>query len=67
METETAADRAGELIDRLDNLAHALQLPVPATTHVEQLRKALPDVVRKAKDLYAEITGYDPWEQGEEE
>lgn len=52
----------GLLIDELDNLAHALQIPLPPQMHVEQLKELLPEKVAKLKALYIEITGQNPWE-----
>lgn len=52
----------GQLIDTVDNLAHALKLPLPPAMHVEQLSKALPEVVEKLKKSFIEITGENPWE-----
>ncbi|GAA6121463.1 hypothetical protein Acidovoranil_35680 [Acidovorax sp. FG27] len=48
-------------IDRLDSLASALSLPMPAALHVEALRSALPDVVRSLKAEYLRATGESPW------
>lgn len=51
----------GVLIDEIDNLAHALKLPLPAEMHVEQIRIALPAKVKKIKEIYVEITDENPW------
>lgn len=55
------SDAFAQEIDRLDSLASALSLPLPAAMHVEALRSALPDVVRSLKAEYARATGDDPW------
>ena len=55
-------EQLGLLIDKLDNLAHALLLPMPAEFHVKQMKSALPECVAEFKRLYAEITGENPWE-----
>jgi hypothetical protein len=52
----------GELIDTLDNLAHALQLPLRPEMHVEQLRARLPELVNDFKAVFVESTGENPWE-----
>ena len=52
----------GTLIDRLDNLAHALNLPLRAEMHVEQMRLALPNLVKDFKAAYVHEMGEDPWE-----
>jgi hypothetical protein len=60
--TEEAKEKLGLAIDRVDNLAHALQLKLPAQMHVEQLSEALPDVVKELKAAFVEATGQNPWE-----
>lgn len=52
----------GTLIDRLDNLAHALKLPLSLAMHVEQMRIALPNLVKDFKAAYAKELGENPWE-----
>lgn len=52
----------GIVIDKIDNLAHALQLPIADSTHVRALRDSLPEVVVNLKDLFVKITGENPWE-----
>lgn len=51
----------GLLIDELDNLAHALKLPLPPQMHIEQIKISLPDKVMQLKKMYVEITGENPW------
>lgn len=55
-------EELGGLIDSVDNLAHALQLSLPAEMHVEQMRQLLPEKVEKLKKVFIEITGENPWE-----
>ena len=52
----------GTLIDRLDNLAHALRMPLPDKMHVDILRDSLPKLVTSFKAAYAHELGNDPWE-----
>ena len=54
-------DQIAEQIERLDNLAHALMLPMPASFHVEQMKHQLPEVVKALKAAYAEVAGENPW------
>jgi hypothetical protein len=58
---EDKYERLGLLIDKVDNLAHALQLPLPASMHVEQLRTTLPEAVKELKESFIDITGENPW------
>ena len=60
--TEAQEDALGQDIDSLDNLAHALLLPMPADFHVKQLKSALPELVEKLKNHFADAFGWDPWE-----
>lgn len=55
------AEDLGQLIDEIENLAHALNLPMGADFHVQQLKKLLPEKVDKLKDIYKDIFGDDPW------
>ena len=60
--TERQEDAIGQDIETLDNLAHALLLPMPAEFHVRQLKGALPDLVKRFKKHYADAFGWNPWE-----
>lgn len=59
---EDKYERLGKLIDRLDSLAHALKMPLPAEMHVEGLKKPLPEIVAELKESFVEITGDNPWQ-----
>jgi hypothetical protein len=59
--TEEQKERLGVLIDGIDNLAHALQLPMPASIHVDAMRSSLPEKVAELKQIYVEITKENPW------
>ena len=58
---EDAKDVLGRAIDTLDNLAHALKLPLSANMHVDQLRLSLPEVVAELKRGFIGITNENPW------
>jgi hypothetical protein len=64
MENEQLKEKFGVLIDSIDNLAHALQIQMPATVHVQALRESLPEKVKELKEVYVEITGENPWTNG---
>ena len=51
----------GMAIDSLDNLAHALQLPLADSMHVRVLRTSLPEIVEKLKSGFETLTGKNPW------
>ncbi len=60
--TEAQEDALGQDIDRLDNLFHATNLPMPAEFHLKQLRAALPELIEDMKDHFSDAFGLDPWE-----
>lgn len=59
---EDAMEILGQAIDKVDNLAHGLQLPMPGDFHVKQLKSLLPDAVRELKRGFVAVTGENPWE-----
>lgn len=54
-------DQIGKAADRVDNLIGALQLPLPAQMHVDQLKIALPELRDMLRLIYIAETGEDPW------
>ena len=56
------AERLATLIEELDNLSHALKLPMPAEMHIGPLKVALPEKVKRLKAVYVELFGENPWE-----
>lgn len=52
----------GEAIDKLANLNGALQLPMPDSFHVKQLKVMLPEVISELKSGFVAATGHNPWE-----
>lgn len=57
-----AAETLGQTIDEIDNLAHALTMPLPPHLHLEALRPTLPDLVKRMKAAYVGVVGENPWE-----
>ena len=55
-------EELGQAIDRVDFLAHGLQIPMPDSVHVSQLKVILPDVVAELKAAFVKVTGKNPWE-----
>lgn len=60
--TEEAKEELGRSIDALDNLAHALKMPIPNSIHVNCFREQLPELITNMKKQYSALTGDDPWE-----
>lgn len=56
-----AVDDLGRAIDRVDNLQHALLLPMPAAFHIEQLKAIIPEAVAELKAAFVKVTGENPW------
>ncbi|PLP96953.1 hypothetical protein [Cupriavidus pauculus] len=57
-----AQEQLGQLVDRLDAIGHALQIPMPAQMHVDNLKFVLPDLVVELKDVFVRVTGQSPWD-----
>lgn len=55
-------EQLGKLIDELDNLAHSLQMPLPADMHVRMMKDIIPEKVNQFKKAFVELTGENPWE-----
>jgi hypothetical protein len=58
---EEAKEVLGKAIDEVDNLAHALELPMPADFHVKALKESLPDAIAELKRGFVAVTGENPW------
>ena len=48
-------------IDTVDNLAHALELPMTDGLHIKAMRESLPNAVKELKESFAEFTAENPW------
>lgn len=59
--THENMESLGMAADTLDNLYHALLLPMPPAMHVAQLKAALPEVIKKLRAVYVAETGDNPW------
>jgi len=55
-------ERLGVAIDTVDNLAHALGIPMSAEIHVGALRRTLPEAVDALKWAFVAVVGENPWE-----
>lgn len=59
---ESPEEQNGLVIDRLENLTTMLMnTKVSNVTHVEILRRRLPDFVQELKVLHVQLTGENPW------
>ena len=63
--THEQLDAIGKVVDSLDNIIEASNLPatgpMPAEFHVRQMREALLDLSRQLKDAIIQISGGNPW------
>lgn len=58
---EQEREALGQAIDRVDSLAHGLELPLPAEFHVKQLKTLLPEIVEELKAGFVMVTSENPW------
>lgn len=56
-------EKIGEIVDRLDNLIHALQMPIPEHIHIGCLKSSLPHIMAELKAIYISETGIDHWDE----
>lgn len=55
-------EEIAEQIDKLENLAAALQMPMPDRIHVQAFRAALPEIITELKAGYLAAGGENHWE-----
>jgi hypothetical protein len=60
MDAETA-EKVGEVADSLDNLIHALMLPMPADLHIKALKESLPVQMNALRSICRDA-GHDFWD-----
>ena len=60
-ENAAVVEQISDVAETLDNLAGALQLPMPAPMHVTQLRGRLPELRDSVRSIYTALTGNNPW------
>lgn len=58
-----APDEFAEVVDTIDNLLGALELPMPAEFHVKQMKHELKEVSEKLKQIYVEEEDENPWSE----
>ncbi|MGN7786792.1 hypothetical protein ACTJIJ_19825 [Niabella sp. 22666] len=61
MNTQIDSEEFGRTIDRIDNLAAGLNMPLPPQMHIDQLKKILPDISADLKKVFTEIFEENPW------
>lgn len=57
LKKENAIEEIGEIADELDNLYHATMMPMPADFHLKQIKKSLPEKIKRLKKLYKKAGG----------
>lgn len=60
MSKEELFEVAGGLVDRLDNLCSAAELPLPDAIHLQALRASLPEIRDELRAALV-AAGFDPW------
>ncbi|MEL5894263.1 hypothetical protein AAE250_12250 [Bacteroides sp. GD17] len=58
-----APDEFAEVIEKVDNLLGAMEIPMPAEFHVNQMKRELREVSDKLKQIYVEEEDENPWEE----
>lgn len=58
-----APDGFAEVIEKIDNLRGALEIPMPVEFHVNQMKRELEEVSDKLKRIYVEEEDENPWEE----
>ena len=61
MTHDEAWEDIGFAADSLDNLIHAMALPMPADFHLRQLRVSLPVIRDRLRADFVAATGDNPW------
>ena len=61
-ESTDSMEELGKASDTIDNLLGAMQLPLPAQLHLDQLRRSLPEIRDTMRRVYVERTGDNPWD-----
>lgn len=59
---ENKFEKLGIIIDELENISFALEIPLSAQMHIDSIKRLLPEKVEKLKEVFIEITGENPWE-----
>lgn len=54
-------EQLGKRIDQLENYLFAMDIPLPAAMHVDQLKIGLSEVVPSLKECYMDLFGENPW------
>ncbi|PZP26678.1 MULTISPECIES: hypothetical protein [Pseudomonas] len=54
-------EQLAEQIDRLDNFAAGLELPLPEHLHLQAMRDGLPEIVTELKNAFITAGGDDYW------
>lgn len=58
-----APDEFAEIIERIDNLRGALEIPMLVEFHINQMKRELKEVSDKLKRIYVEEEDENPWEE----
>ena len=58
-----APDEFAEIIERIDNLRGALEIPMPVEFHINQMKRELKGVSDKIKRIYVEEEDENPSEE----
>ena len=54
-------EEIAEIIDRIENLVHALKIPVGPELHFKALKDQMPEIHKDLKAAYLKAGGEDHW------
>ena len=57
--SEEDLNKIAEVSDSLDNLVHAMEIPMPDKFHLDALKSALPEKVKELREI--NISSENPW------
>lgn len=55
-------DKIADISDELEDLAAAMNIPMPSEFHVKQLKSALPEKIKAIREAIIKETGENPWQ-----
>lgn len=60
--SEENLNKIAEISDSIDNLVHAMNIPMPDEFHLKALKSSLPEKVKELQQVYIDIASENPWE-----
>lgn len=61
MDKDEAIEEVGKAADSIDNLLHAMRMPLPASTHLQCVASSLGVMKETLRQAHIALSGNDPW------